>query len=861
MDGFQLISAYVLNFGVLNEFSYSFTEGVNIVEEENGWGKSTFAAFLKAMLFGMEYTKGTKNISERKRYEPYLGKGYGGTIVFSYKEGTYRLERTFGKTDRDDTFIVTDLRTNLPSSEFGTNLGEEIWKIDRESYEKSSYITLEESDFLSDVISQKLGDIKDQEADMEQSSYAKKVIDKMMISIKAKKGKSGLLGQSQETIRSLEEKRRECINAVAHVAKLEEEIGTLQKEYDLVGQEVKGLDQQLQTLSLVGKKEHYLAMQEALEEVRQQYKIQVEFFKGEVPTNEQLDQMEHAVSKHDLDKARRKEYTCSQEESLELGKQYPTLDQVDACEQQILTLAKQKAQFDIYESKQEDITSYEKLKRKFVHTNVTVQTLDSYLDQYEFVETLRQEKSQLMGQLESVASTGQKQSSLLLGWLFLIGSALCCTISFIVTTYLLLPVILLAVLGIIFMIKEQKKRKIILAQKKETDEYTQKICAIESSIETGKKEYEEFLLGLGASITELPKALYGIREELRELKRLKKDMGERIEQSKALQESIKEIEQDLSSFFAQYGLERENKTDVYLMQQLRESIARQVLLQNKAKQYKEATIGVHEAECTLKPFLSYYFGEIVQDAASMYIRKLRNGLTELALSEKEVNAKEQALLEFKNENDMDLLTKEVPCTMNLQEIQSLRSSLEEKRELLLQNISNKKKDCEKWQEQGDLLEDIESQIDQEKAQYEELSQKYECLQCAYKSLEEAKEELAIRYKAGTERAFQKYLSKIDSKDFGLYEIDIKLNVLYQEAGSMHGAQTLSKGKLDLVRICLRMALVEAIYKDVTNPVLILDDPFVNLDGKRLNAALDLMKDIGREYQVIYFVCHTSRRGQ
>ena len=48
----KLIKCHIENFGKLSDFTYDFTDGCNTVCEENGWGKSTLAAFLRVMLFG-----------------------------------------------------------------------------------------------------------------------------------------------------------------------------------------------------------------------------------------------------------------------------------------------------------------------------------------------------------------------------------------------------------------------------------------------------------------------------------------------------------------------------------------------------------------------------------------------------------------------------------------------------------------------------------------------------------------------------------------------------------------------------------------------------------------------------------------
>ena len=58
---------------------------------------------------------------------------------------------------------------------------------------------------------------------------------------------------------------------------------------------------------------------------------------------------------------------------------------------------------------------------------------------------------------------------------------------------------------------------------------------------------------------------------------------------------------------------------------------------------------------------------------------------------------------------------------------------------------------------------------------------------------------------------------------------------------------------------MRMALVDAMYRE-EKPMVVFDDPFVNLDREKTEAALKFLEEIGKEYQVIYFTCHESRAG-
>ena len=58
-------------------------------------------------------------------------------------------------------------------------------------------------------------------------------------------------------------------------------------------------------------------------------------------------------------------------------------------------------------------------------------------------------------------------------------------------------------------------------------------------------------------------------------------------------------------------------------------------------------------------------------------------------------------------------------------------------------------------------------------------------------------------------------------------------------------------------MCYRLALVKAMYPE-EHTILILDDPFTNLDEEKLKNGLELIESICKNYQVLYFTCHDSR---
>ena len=56
---------------------------------------------------------------------------------------------------------------------------------------------------------------------------------------------------------------------------------------------------------------------------------------------------------------------------------------------------------------------------------------------------------------------------------------------------------------------------------------------------------------------------------------------------------------------------------------------------------------------------------------------------------------------------------------------------------------------------------------------------------------------------------------------------------------------------------MRLAIIENMYKD-EKLFMILDDPFTSLDQNNINKCIEVLKELSKESQIIYFCCHESR---
>jgi uncharacterized protein YhaN len=80
--------------------------------------------------------------------------------------------------------------------------------------------------------------------------------------------------------------------------------------------------------------------------------------------------------------------------------------------------------------------------------------------------------------------------------------------------------------------------------------------------------------------------------------------------------------------------------------------------------------------------------------------------------------------------------------------------------------------------------------------------------------------------------------------------DLSVEVFAPERGDWVPVSQLSRGTLDALYLAARIALVR-FATGGRRPPLLLDDPFVTLDADRAARALEVVKDLAADQQVVY----------
>ena len=132
----KILSCYIANFGCIKNKEYKFNEHLNAFCEDNGQGKSTLAAFIKAMFYGLP--KSSNKSFDREHYIPFDNIEASGNILFVYNNKEYKIERTFFKNIKDDDIKIYE--NGKINNDLLPTPGEIIFGLDLESFNRTMFI-------------------------------------------------------------------------------------------------------------------------------------------------------------------------------------------------------------------------------------------------------------------------------------------------------------------------------------------------------------------------------------------------------------------------------------------------------------------------------------------------------------------------------------------------------------------------------------------------------------------------------------------------------------------------------------------------------------------------------------------------
>ena len=130
-------------FGKLEQKTLTLEPGLNVIQAPNEWGKSTWCAFLTAMLYGLDTrSHSTKTaLSDKERYCPWSGTPMAGRIDLNWNGKDITIERkNKGRTVFGD-FRAYETTSGLPVPELtAQNCGQQLLGVEKSVFTRSAMI-------------------------------------------------------------------------------------------------------------------------------------------------------------------------------------------------------------------------------------------------------------------------------------------------------------------------------------------------------------------------------------------------------------------------------------------------------------------------------------------------------------------------------------------------------------------------------------------------------------------------------------------------------------------------------------------------------------------------------------------------
>jgi len=134
-------------FGKLEKATLTLSPGLNIIEAPNEWGKSTWCAFLTAMLYGIDTKERTTKdtLATKEKYAPWSGFPMEGSMDISWQGRDITIQRSQQGRIPFGAFQAFETATGLPVPELtATNCGKMLLGIDKSVFTRTAFLRLQD---------------------------------------------------------------------------------------------------------------------------------------------------------------------------------------------------------------------------------------------------------------------------------------------------------------------------------------------------------------------------------------------------------------------------------------------------------------------------------------------------------------------------------------------------------------------------------------------------------------------------------------------------------------------------------------------------------------------------------------------
>lgn len=979
----KLIRCHIENFGGLSQYSQAFSQGLTVVCQPNGFGKTTLAEFIRAMFYGFPRAtkKAEKNL--RKKYQPWQGGKCGGYLIFEHQGKRYRIDRTFGDTPRADTFSLTDPDTHKKCRDFSEDIGKELFGLDSDSFERSTYAPQRQDvDSLSSAnIRAKLGNLLEDTGDINRYDKALEALRSKRSSFIPFKGSGGTVAEAARQISGLELILDQAKDAVPQLQTAAGQLQQARESRDKLTTRLEEIRGEITAAAQYEAARSIHSQYDALCRSREDCRVQLDSlsrrYPAGLPTAEELEIVDRQASSLRAQEAQSTDSPADGEAEALVGKNrdlfsagVPDADAFGKMRRYSTQYIEAQSLKNSIRESPEDAERLEELQTRFalgvpeeadlsrcqelaVQLAALPQEDEAPLSQEEdlleqnlkvfFAEgvpaeaditrnqaladraaALRQESLAIAASWEDAARQAPppkaKQPS---GWLLptlgmvlaAVGAVLLVLSLTVAGAAALCLGLVLVLAGVFGKLKGDLRKEFAAAptmgeaERQQILQNNTRAAQLEQTVQDFVGVYisdSRSLVQKLAVISDKRKqylALKAKREEARnhalQIRARRRDLegtlqqllapyapaGDtptaRIEtlknqvhtyihlsrQREARQNTLREAEDILSRLYrrlsdfllpyfggnmpddiptAIYQLERECQSYCDAVTRLKERDQRRANRERIIRECREKLADFAE---------KYALSQDLQKPEAL--SGLRRDLQQYTHLQSELTRCIRAAEAFRLEHQALLSQSPEQPSATPQDLTGLETELAEQLGKAEKSIAAQEQQQRLLAAQTDRIPELEDQLVRLRESMEADSRRSHLLDQTMHYLREAKDSLTGRYLGPIQTYFQDYLHRITGEDQKNIAISTELEVSLSRMGQHRGMVNFSAGQADIVWICMHLALADSMFRDEGSP-LILDDPFVNLDDRNLEQALELLKELATDHQILYLTCHTDR---
>ena len=928
----RIISCHIENFGRLHDYDHTFTEGDNVICAENGWGKSTFAAFVRAMFYGLagERKHGLEN--ERKFYKPWQGGSFGGRLVFESSKGRFLVERTFADKESGDIFRLRDAVTNLESDIYSAKLGEELFGIDRNSFMRTVFIG--QNDCVTEVtddINARIGDLVDNARDMNCFEAATKKLEEVLNKLNPSRI-TGSINRRKSEIQTCERLEREgssietALNATRGLLEKEKErYRALDDELKANNEEQKRKKEERARIIQLQKEENrrqdLKRLYNAVSASTAEAETARSAFPGEMPDMDTVNAVLEECTELTKASERVKTLALSDADGQELqslrtefadGSRVP--DSADI-EDRLKTATQMNELSGIYAGmclNGQERARLNELEATYGAVcedageisglwNVRCRKKDPLTAQEKALSAMTTAfEEKRTAEIRKYKSPVPAAAITVGAVILAVGICLAVMGTYVVPGYIAAVAgLITAAAGAAGLVHNARMRQSLEAAPASTPDIETLKAQIAETIsfaDSAENRVRNFLKSCGRDYSEttVGGVLQDITDDTKEYSSLKKKAA--AAEASGYAERLANMETDITQYLADFGVYTDVKNCRESLYALKDRTARFKALRQRRAEYDGAAEDYDRLAGDICAFIKKC-GFEPEDNLNIQITHIRDMLDD-ALDALKIKDKAVAELEgYKTQNGLtdgdvqamlsggdepkdgrlagdaadDSSRDELTGIQDTEELEARLTRLESE----LTRLDAGKDEIERKKEETDShIRAYNKRIDEDSAHLDELEEnrqelgrlkelqaieeeKHRLVGLAKEKLTLAKTTLTGKYSQPLRDSFGHYYGLIARSSADAYHLDADIKLTVDECGLQRDISSLSAGWKDLFGIALRISLTDAMYKD-EKPVIIMDDPFVNLDDDKVHAARQFMADVAEGYQVIYFTCSSSR---